>query len=425
MKPLVTLFHTVVTFTVLSSNQTHGFSRSHLPKRTTPCTNYHDNGCILSRPHVGVSPFRRTIARTAALSFSSRKQKRDDNDETTPTTQIQILLDSIESNPTKSIYFSALMALCGAALGPFLDSYHSLFGVLSYETPLVFPILGSVVDGSPELLTCVTTYWVPPLFGLAGFLIGWLYIGLDALLVVGKEKDAVMDDSNNLNAQQQQEQLHPTIPKVLVGISYFTFQYWLSGILFAHGVERTPILILMSALAAGGFYALDGTLSGFITSAATAIGGPLIEVGLISSLSGSWGYHYNDAGETGFFPLWIIPVYFLGGPANGNLARAFWNALGDDSDATTTAKSMIAYDGDGAVLTTPVIKRIACSECQGTRAVQCPNCDDGTYVTYGERVVCKACRGKGRVICRSCFSSYGDDPNDIENIRRIMDQIPD
>lgn len=423
MKPLVTLFHTVVALAVLSSDQTHGFSRSNLPKTTKSCPNYHDNGCILSRPHVCASSFRRTNARTAALSFSSRKQ--DDNDETTPTTQIETLLDSIKSNPKKSIYFSTLMTLCGAALGPFLDSYHSLFGVLSYETPLVFPILGSVVDGSPELLTCVTTYWVPPLFGLAGFIIGWLYIGLDAALVVGKENDDVVDDSNNPNAQQQQQQLHPTIPKVLVGISYFTFQYWLSGILFAHGVERTPILILMSSLAAGGFYALDGTLSGFITSAATAIGGPLIEVGLISSLSGSWGYHYNDAGETGFFPLWIIPVYFLGGPANGNLARAFWNALGDDSDTTTTAKSMIAYDEEGEVPTMPVRKRIACSDCQGTRAVQCPNCDDGTYVTYGERVVCKACRGKGMVICRSCFSSYGDDPNDIENIRRIMDQILD
>lgn len=61
-----------------------------------------------------------------------------------------------------------------------------------------------------------------------------------------------------------------------------------------------------------------------------------------------------------------------------------------------------------------------------TSVVQCPNCDgQGAYYTYGERVTCKACRGKGRVICRSCFSEYGDDPSDIENIRRIMDQMPD
>ncbi|KAL7524279.1 hypothetical protein ACHAXR_000506, partial [Thalassiosira sp. AJA248-18] len=210
------------------------------------------------------------------------------------------------------------MTICGAALGPFLDSYHSLFGVLSYDTPLITPILGSVGDG-PDLLTCVTTYWVPPLFGLAGFLIGWLYVWLDAVFYA--------EDGGESN--QSQTQLHPSIPKVLVGVSYFTLQYWLSGILFANHIDRTSILILMSTLAAGGFYILDGTLSGFITSAATAIGGPLIEVGLISSLPGAWAYHYNDPGETGFFPLWIVPVYFLGGPANGNLARAFWDALGD------------------------------------------------------------------------------------------------
>ena len=77
-----------------------------------------------------------------------------------------------------------------------------------------------------------------------------------------------------------------------------------------------------------GYTKLDNTKSGFITSIATAIGGPLIEIGLISILDGNInGYHYTDAGETGFFPLWIVPVYFLGGPANGNLARGSWDAL--------------------------------------------------------------------------------------------------
>jgi len=318
--------------------------------------------------------------------------ERDDVNSNSP--PLERIVTKITADPKQSINFSFLMTLCGAALGPFLDSYHSLFGVLTYNTPLVFPLLGSIGTG-PDLLTCVTSLWVPPLFGLAGFLIGWLYILLDTV-----------------TSDATQSQLHPTIPKVLVGISYFTFQYWLSGILFAHGVDRTSILAIMSVLAAGGFYLLDGTISGLITSAATAIGGPLIEVGLISSLTDSWAYHYNDPGETGFFPLWIIPVYFLGGPANGNLARGFWDALSEKSDARTFG---MLVDMD----------QVPCSVCNGTRAVKCPNCDDGTYVTYGERVVCKACRGKGRVICRECFSKYDDDPSDIENIRRIMDQIPD
>ncbi len=303
---------------------------------------------------------------------------------------LERIVTKITSDPKRSINFSLLMTLCGALLGPFLDSYHSLFGVLTYNTPLVFPILGSIGTG-PDLLTCVTSLWVPPLFGLAGFLIGWLYIMCDIV-----------------TSDATQTQLHPSVPKVLLGVSYFTFQYWLSGILFSHGIDRSSILATMTVLAAGGFYLLDGTLSGLFTSSATAIGGPLIEVGLISSLPDSWAYHYNDAGETGFFPLWIIPVYFLGGPANGNLARGIWDALSNQAGYVQNE-----------------IKQVPCSSCNGTRAVKCPNCDDGTYVTYGERVVCKACRGKGRVICRECFSQYDDDPSDIENIRRIMDQIPD
>ena len=166
----------------------------------------------------------------------------------------------------------------------------------------------------------------------------------------------------------------------------------------------------MSVLAAGGFIALDGTISGLITSLATAIGGPLVEVGLISLLPEPWGYHYNDAGETGFFPLWIVPVYFLGGPANGNLARSFWNALGS-KDKNKLESSEVQQ------------KHIPCDECGGTRLVPCPNCDDGTYVTYNRRVVCNACRGNGMVICRSCFGQYDNDPNDIEGIRNLVDEI--
>jgi hypothetical protein len=314
---------------------------------------------------------------------------------------IQILVHTVNRNPSKSMQFSLLMATCGASLGPFLDSYHSLFGVLSYDTPLVFPLLGSVGDSQP-LLTCVTTYWVPLLFGLAGFLIGWLYIWFDTVKLGW---DAKLDIAS--------DELNPSIPKVLLGISYFTFQYWLSGICSAHGLDRATILALMSVLAAGGFVALDGTMSGLITSLATAIGGPLIEIALISLLPEPWGYHYNDSGETGFFPLWIVPVYFLGGPANGNLARLFWTSLNKNGQVDRTASNETSQ------------KQVACKECQGTRLVNCTNCDNGTYVTYNRRVVCNACRGKGVVICRSCFNQYGDDPNDIEGIRKLVDRLYD
>jgi len=53
----------------------------------------------------------------------------------------------------------------------------------------------------------------------------------------------------------------------------------------------------------------DGTVAGLLVSLATAIGGPLIEYGLIHTLVGTGeGYHYTDSGEFGWgFPLWIIP----------------------------------------------------------------------------------------------------------------------
>jgi hypothetical protein len=66
----------------------------------------------------------------------------------------------------------------------------------------------------------------------------------------------------------------------------------------------------MSFICLTGFLIFNRSLVNFLTGLATAIGGPLIEVGLISYLpaaGGNSGYHYTDLGETGFFPLWIVP----------------------------------------------------------------------------------------------------------------------
>ena len=108
-----------------------------------------------------------------------------------------------------------------------------------------------------------------------------------------------------------------------------------------------------------------------------------------------------DSGESGFFPLQIVPVYFLGGPAVGNLTRCFWNLLSQSES------------GEKA---TP-----ACKVCNDSRALPCPNCDgEGYYVTYGNQVPCPACKGRGLVICRACFGSYNGDPNDIQARRDTM-----
>ena len=135
----------------------------------------------------------------------------------------------------------------------------------------------------------------------------------------------------------------------------------------------------------------------------TAVGGPIIEIGLLSILG---VYHYSDPGETGFFPLWIAPVYFLGGPAVGNLARGLWKLSSSQSEDPS--------------------HRQTCEVCHDSRCVPCPNCDaQGYYVTYGRNVKCNACRGRGLAICRVCFSNYDEDPTDIEAIRNIMSRMPD
>lgn len=300
---------------------------------------------------------------------------------------VQTDLSSLLQDSKRNWSFSAIMVLCGAALGPFLDSYHSAFGVLQYDNPIYVQLWGTSLK--PAL---ITSWWVPELFGLAGFIIGWLYILLDHVF---KEENTKVSG-----------------PLILAGISLFTGQYWLSGVLSAMGVSRLVILNVMSIIAAIGFYSLDGTLSGLFTSAATGIGGPLIEVGLISLLQ---QYHYTDSGEFGFFPLWIVPVYFLGGPAVGNLARGFWKLLSPEETSASLSKD------DTSPKPPP-----GCKVCNDSRCVGCPNCDgQGYYMTYNREVKCNACKGRGLVICRSCFSYYGEDPADIESIREIMSKMPD
>lgn len=279
----------------------------------------------------GVGGFQaQTVTRTTAIRCDAQ-----------PKSDVEARLTKLVQDP-RALPFSISMASAGAVLGPFLDSYHSLSGVLTYDQPIT-----RVLWGTTDFPALVTTDWVPPLFAVAGWLIGWLYIIGDSL---------------------ERRKVDPSVPLILVGISVFTFQYWSSGLLFANGIDRVSILNTMSVLAALGYASLDRSKTGFWVSTATALGGPLIEVGLLSlsrmDLLFDRGYHYNDLGETGFFPLWIIPVYFLGGPAVGNLARGVWKALKTEG------------------------VKPGCPACNDTRCVPCPNCDGrGIYTAMGGRSV--------------------------------------
>jgi len=217
--------------------------------------------------------------------------------------------------------FLAAMALAGALLGPCLDGFHSRFGVLHYINPPPFP----VEVGGLEL--CQTAIWVPPLFGLAGVIIGVLYILLDAYL------------------QSPSDSRSPGLSVVLVGIICFVLQYFASGVLlgtlgpladWSRVGQMGPFSLNFAEAALWGAALLhwrvfDGTVAGFLVSLMTAIGGPLIEIGLLNA-PGAELYEYFKPDVLGI-PTWIAPVYFCGGPAVGNLARFVFASQGSRTDA--------------------------------------------------------------------------------------------
>lgn len=200
--------------------------------------------------------------------------------------------------------FLVAMASAGALLGPILDGFHSRFGVLTYHNPAPF----AVEVFNFEL--CQTAAWVPPMFGLAGIIIGTLYAVLDRFL------------------QSPPESLSPSGAKVLLGIACFVVQYWLSGILLgpteglALGGEwllgGSQVLLWLLALAH--WRVFDNTRAGAIVSALTALGGPLIEIGILNFPG--WDVYAYALPDFFRIPAWISAVYFCGGPAVGNLARA-------------------------------------------------------------------------------------------------------
>ena len=103
-----------------------------------------------------------------------------------------------------------------------LDSYHSAFGVLRYEEPIT-----AILWGSNEQPALTTAWWVPELFGLAGFAIGWLRVILDTVI-----DDPISDDEQRRNPSQS---------IICLGTSYFTLQCWWSGMLHANGMDWSLI----------------------------------------------------------------------------------------------------------------------------------------------------------------------------------------
>lgn len=108
-----------------------------------------------------------------------------------------------------------------------------------------------------------------------------------------------------------------SVPHALATIAAFSTIYYLSALI--PGSELSIITgPLLTALAVAEWYWMDRSIGGLMMGFLTALCGPLVEVGLINI---AHLYSYSSP-EIAGIPLFIVPVYFAGGSAVGNLARA-------------------------------------------------------------------------------------------------------
>lgn len=193
---------------------------------------------------------------------------------------------------------SAVSVISGP-LGTLLDNQHGLFKTLEYTSYQIQLSLNNH-------LILKTAIWVPFLFTFAGFIMSTLILLLDNKL------------------EMPEKSLNMTWPKVFYGISFFAWQYYISGWLDATGLlSPLQINVILSVLAYIGYSLFDGTKSGLILASLTAFAGPVVEVGIINLLH---IYYYSNADFYGICS-WIPAVYFLGGQAVGNLTRMIYSVF--------------------------------------------------------------------------------------------------
>jgi hypothetical protein len=148
----------------------------------------------------------------------------------------------------KSISTVTKVAALSAPLGVLLDNQHGLFGTLDYHTMQV-----TLSIGDTTLLR--TAAWVPFLFSFAGALMSYLILILDKIL------------------KTDQTTRQPTWAKVNYGISAFSAQYYLSGLLDSVSVNvgTTPLEInlILSLLAILGFLVFDSSIAGLVLAIST------------------------------------------------------------------------------------------------------------------------------------------------------------
>ena len=209
-----------------------------------------------------------------------------------------------EERAAPTAQWLASLALAGAALGPVCDNFHSAAGVLGYTKYQI--ALGPAPDwwGGGHLFQ--TAYWVPPLFALAALIIG----GIDTLVSAQRPPPPELEK--------------PSGRRVAGAVAAFVALYAFSALLATGLAPPTEALVLWP-LALLLWKACDPTLASFVAGAATAVGGPAIEVALLGGgglFAEPFGhlYAYGRPDVLGV-ESWILPVYFAGGPAVALVSR--------------------------------------------------------------------------------------------------------
>ena len=212
------------------------------------------------------------------------------------------------TNP-RALSSIAKVGLVSGPLGVLLDNQHGLFGTLNYSSFAYTFSIG-------ETLLVKSAYWVPVLFTFAGVAMSAIQLAADARF------------------PSERSRVQPSWPTTLNNIGFFAALYYISGAL--DSVQYDPLIInlILSAIAVAGFSVFDGTVAGLILALATAIAGPIAEIGLINVTK---LYSYSHADILGICQ-WIPAVYFLGGSAVGNLARSWAYGVEDSKDRDTTEK---------------------------------------------------------------------------------------
>lgn len=294
---------------------------------------------------------------------AKNKTDEDEDDEDEPKTKLlsgEWLENEKTSEATALANEALVMFAASFVLGPLLDHQHSRFDILHYAHPvsldmniILAPILHnplseqfiSVFSGPigfffvGESGTIETDWWVGPLFGVAGIIMGLGTTTLDSIFLRnGVKARRIKEIEGNLQPIRTKALIakspakpaggwEPSWGFTLASISFFALQYAASGMLaspdfdFLSGGEgHLPyhsIDVFLLLWAAGAWAYFDKTYQGLVIAGAAAVGGPIIEIVLINVFH---LYTYTNPDIFGI-PSWIPWVYACGGPAVGNLSR--------------------------------------------------------------------------------------------------------